>query len=129
MINTEYNTYEVLMYSVIPLFQPAFITTTASVFYTSPVAVGQSNGVNTRISNITVTNTDVAPRTISLYITPGTSTPTTVNTIINSKTLAINETFVIYQCVGNVLSPGSSIQAIADVAGKVVFAASGIQFS
>ena len=31
--------------------------------------------------------------------------------------------------IGNVLSPGNSIQAIADVGAKVVFAASGIQFS
>jgi len=69
------------MYLVLPLFSSALLTSSAAVYYTSPIAVGSANGVYTRISNITLTNTDTSPRTVSIYITPAARRANTGNNL------------------------------------------------
>jgi hypothetical protein len=111
------------MYLPKPLVQGSTLTTAAAVYYTAPT------GVSTRITQMSVTNTDSVARTISIYVCASSAAPGTVDTSIKSKTLQPNETWVPYQVLGTVLSAGGTLQALADANSVVVMKASGIELT
>jgi hypothetical protein len=111
------------MYLAKPLVSGSTLTTSAVVYYTAPT------GTYTRITQISVTNTDSSPRIVDVYIATGAGAPATVDQIIKQKTLAVNETWVPYQALGVVLSTGQTLQAKADANSVVVLKASGIELS
>lgn len=111
------------MYSVKTLTQGSTLTTAAAVYYTAPT------GVSTRITQMSLTNTDSASHVISLYLAPSGAAPSTADKIVVDKTLQAKETWVPYQALGFVLSPAATIQAIADANSVVVIKASGIELT
>ena len=111
------------MYAVKTLVQGSALTTSAAVYYTAPT------GTYTRVTQMSVTNTDAAPRVVSLYIASSNAAPTATDTIVKSKTLQSNETWVPYQALGVVLSPGCTIQAVADANSVVILKSSGIELT
>jgi len=111
------------MYQVKTLVQGSTLTTAAAVYYTAPT------GTYTRITQLSVTNTDSSPHVISLYLASSSSAPGVADTVLKSKTLQANETFVPSAALGFVLSPAATIQAIADANSLVVIKASGIELT
>lgn len=106
------------MYTPKQLIQPQFIPSTTGILYTTPASV------LSKITQISVTNTDSAAQTFSIFLTPGILAPTSFEEVIKSKTLAPNESWVIYPIIGIILPAGSSIQAVASIADKLVITAS-----
>lgn len=111
------------MYLALPIIQGSTLTATPAVYYTSPT------GTYTRVTQFSLTNTDTSPRIVQVYLCTSSAAPTTADFIVKNKTLAVAETWVPYQALGAVLSPGYTIQLSADSAGVVVAKASGIQLS
>lgn len=111
------------MYSVKTLVQGSTLTTSAVVYYTAPV------GTFTRITQMSITNTDSSPRVISIYLASSSAAPGVPDTVIKNKTLQAGETWVPYQALGSVLSPGTTLQAIADADSVIVLKASGIELT
>ncbi len=111
------------MYLAKPIIQGSALTTTAAVYYTAPT------GTYTRVTQISLTNTDVSPRVVDLYLVADGSAPATADQIIKSKTLAVNETWVPYQILGAMLAPAATLQAKADANSVVILKASGIELS
>jgi hypothetical protein len=111
------------MYTAKPIVQGSTLTTSPAVYYTAPT------GTYTRITQISLTNTDTVNRTIAIHIAPSSSTPGTADTIIQSKTLAAGETWVPYQVLGVTLAPAGTLQLSASQSGVVVLKASGIELS
>lgn len=111
------------MYLVKSLIQGSTLTTSAAVYYTAPT------GVSTQIVQMLLVNTDSVARTISLYLVDDALTPTVPDTAFKSKTLQPNETWSPSNLLAWVVSPGGTIQAIADANSVVVIKASGIEFT
>lgn len=111
------------MYSIKPLIQGSLLTNTAAVYYTAPT------GTNTRIGQMSITNTDSVPHTVTVYLADNASAPTAADVILPSKTLQANESFVVFQALGAVVTAGGTIQAIADASGFVTLKASGTEFT
>lgn len=111
------------MYTVAPLIQGSTLTTSPAVYYTS------DTGINTRITQISLTNTDSVSRVVSIYNTPASGVPGTADTIIKNKTLQAGETWVPYQVNGLVIGPLGSLQAVCDANSVVVIKASGIKLT
>ena len=111
------------MYQAKPIVQGATLTATPAIYYTAPT------GTFTRITQISLTNTDTVNRTVAVYLCPSNGVPTTNDIAIQSKTLAAGETWVPYQVLGATLAAGGTLQMSASTAGVVVLKASGIELS
>lgn len=112
-----------MAYTAKALIPGSTLTTAAAVYYTVPP------GVNTRITQFSLTNTDAVARTVSVYLVDNAAAPTAADTLIKDKTLAAGETWVPYQALGAVLSPGGTIQLIADAVSVVTVKASGLELT
>lgn len=111
------------MYQPKRLIQPQFIPSAIGILYTSPASV------LSKITQISVTNTDSAAQTFSLYITPGILAPTAFEEIVKAKVLAPGEVWLVYPVIGIILPAGSSIQAVASIADKLIITASGLDIA
>jgi hypothetical protein len=112
------------MYTPKPLIQGSVLTAGYVGYYTAPA------GTSTRITQFSLTNTDVVPRSVSIYLAPSpTVTPALADTAIVTKTLSANETWVPYQVLDAVLNPSGTIVLIASAAGVVVAKSSGVEIS
>lgn len=111
------------MYAIKTLIQGSTLTPTSTVYYTTP------SGTNTRIGQMSLTNTDSVSHTVSVFLVAGATTPTTADYLIKNKTLQALETFVVYQAIGSVVSAGGTIQADADASSLVVIKASGTEIT
>lgn len=81
------------------------------------------------IKRAVFSNTDVAPRTITVNIVPTAGSATAANQIINARALQAGETYVSPELSGYELVPGDQIFALADVTLKVNMTVNGIQVS
>jgi hypothetical protein len=99
------------------------LTTSAVAYYTAP------EGTYTRLTQVTVTNQDVSPRTFDIYLVPTGASANATTKIINSKTLQPGESYVPYQILGAVLQPASAIYAAASTATQMSVYASGIELT
>lgn len=111
------------MYFALPIIQGSLLTTAAAVYYTTPKSTA------TKITQLTVTNTDTVVRTVSLYLASSSASPTTADIVVKAKAIQPNETWVAYPLVGAILAADTTVQAEADAAGVVVIKASGIELS
>lgn len=94
-------------------FAPAQLTATAATYYTCPA--------NTRstFKKLTVSNNDVAARTVTAYLVPSGGAAGVTNIITVSQTVAAGEARDIYEIEGHTISGGDFLQMLADVAAKV----------
>ena len=111
------------MYRAIPIIPGSVLSTSQDAYYTCPT------GTSTRITQMSVTNTDTVVRTVNIWIAPAAGVPSLADKIISSKALAPNETWVPYQVLGATLAAGNVIIAQSDAAGVVVFKSSGIELT
>ena len=79
----------------------------------------------TIIDKFTGTNTTVANVTISVNIVPNGGTAGGTNLIVDTRTIAPNETYTFPELVGHVVPPGGFISTIAGTASAIVIRASG----
>lgn len=79
----------------------------------------------TVIDKFTVTNTTGANVIITINLCPSGGTPSTANSVLNSKSIAPNETYNCPELVGQVLSPNGFISTIAGAASSLTISASG----
>jgi hypothetical protein len=111
------------MYAIKPLIQGATLTTSNAVYYTAPT------GLYTKVTMLTLINTDASSHTVSVYFATGSGAPATADYIVKSKTLMANESYSVYVGQGWVVQPTATIQAIADANSVVVIKAAGTEFS
>ena len=112
------------MYTMKPLVQGSVLTTGATIYFT---VVGA--GVTVRITQMAVTNSDVASHTFTLYLRPSIGVPVLADTIIIEKVIQPKETWVPYQALGFVLVQGATIQALASANGVLILKSAGIEVS
>jgi len=79
----------------------------------------------TVIDKFTATNTSAANETISVNLVPVGGTAGASNLIVDTRTIAPNETYTFPELVGQVLSPSGFISTIASDATAIVIRASG----
>lgn len=96
----------------------AQLGTAAGVLYVAPAAT-----IST-VSNLSFTNTDTVPRTVTMYFVPASGTAGAANEIAAPYSLSAGQTWVPPQAIGLSLTAGASLQASADVAAKVTYAGS-----
>lgn len=111
------------MYSPKQMIAPQFIPAAIGILYTAAPS-GMS-----KITQISVTNTDSSAQSFSLYITPGIAAPASYEEVIKSKVLAPNETWMCYPLYSTIIKASSSIQAVASIADKLVITSSGLDIA
>ena len=94
--------------------------TTATV-YTAPHA-GRA-----RIDAMTITNTDTAAQTFSIYLVGASGTASDANMLVKTRTVAAGQTYRVREAVGQVLHSEGTIQAVASTANKLAIYASGVE--
>lgn len=112
-----------MAYTAKTLVQGTALGTAAGILYTAPA------GTYARVTQCSLANTDSVPRTVTVYLVDDALAPGVADTAVKSKTLAANETWVPYQILGAVISPGGTLQALCDAAAVVVFKASGLELT
>lgn len=75
-----------------------------------------SDGVSSIIDKFTATNFGTVTTTLSVHIVPNAGSPGTSNQIVRTKSIQPNETYTFPELVGQLLSPGDSINTIAGAA-------------
>ena len=111
------------MYQPKQMIAPQFIPAAIGILYTAPVSV------QSKITQISVTNTDSSAQSFSIFLTPGIAAPTSYEEVIKSKVLAPNETWIVYPLYSSIIKAGSSIQAVASIADKLIITASGLDIA
>ena len=92
--------------------------------YTSPVA-----GKGSRIDYFAVTNHSGATKSINVFIVPFGSTAIAVNQVLQTLSLAIGETRVLFELLGRRMNPGDFISWDASAATSVSGSATGVEFT
>lgn len=87
--------------------------TSASAVYTAP------SGVTATINNLTLTNTTTTPVAVTVYRVPSGGAPSSANMIVCNYGLSANQTYVPPAAIGQHLSPGMTLQALAGTASAV----------
>lgn len=98
-------------------------STTPSVVYTSP-----SNGSGTRITQLTVKNTDVVTRSYNVYVASNSVSATTKNAIASHQLVA-GETDSPFEALNVFIPPSGTLQVDADAITTVSFRVSGLEFT
>ncbi len=99
----------------------ATLTNAVATYYTVPA------GAVTTITQASLVNSDVANRTVSVYVVPAAGTAGVSNIRIKSKVLVPNETWVPFAVIGKKMAAGSTVQAICDANSVVSFDLSGTE--
>jgi hypothetical protein len=90
---------------------PLALTTSAQTGYTTPA------GTTTTISNLSLTNTNAVPTTVTLYNVPSGGSASTANEFLAAFSLSAGQTYVPPAAIGLTLAPGSTLQALASATG------------
>jgi len=104
------------------IIAPQQLTGSAATLYTS-------SNIKTRVDKMTLTNTDSAAHQVTIYLIAAAGTAGAANTITSAHSVAAGETWNCPDMVGQILPPGSFIQAFADTGAKVTISAAGTQLS
>jgi len=105
------------------LITPAQLTTGAVVYYTTPV------NTKTTIKKLTLTNSTVNARTVTLHLVPSGGTADATNVLLSVLNIAAHTTIDVTEASGHTLETGSTIQALADAATAVTIQGSGFEVS
>ena len=100
-------------------------TTLVAASATSVYTVAEST--RTRIDAMTLTNTDTAARTVSIYLVSSGGSPGDSNIVLKDASIAPGASLRVKEAVGQVLHTGGKIYAVASVASKVAIYASGVE--
>jgi hypothetical protein len=92
---------------------PVALSNAAAVLFTCP-----TNSL-ALVQNCTFANTDVGNHTITVYVVPAGQGIGAGNRVIPSQSISALGTFQSRELFGVVLSPGDTIQALADTSGVV----------
>lgn len=106
------------------LIPQADIPNATTLAYTSPTA-----GKGSRIDYFTVTNHSVATKSINVYIVPFGGTAVAANQVLQTLSLAIGETRVLFELLGRRLNPGDFISWDASAATSVSGSATGVELT
>ena len=88
-----------------------------------------ANGVKTTILAVTLNNSSSSGAFVSVNIVPSAGTAGASNQLVSSRYLAQGETYSCPEIVGQVLSPGAAISAVASNANRIVIRVSGKEAS
>lgn len=101
------------------------VTATATeTSYTAPL------GTRVRITAATVCNSDAAtPYDLTVYKFASGGAAGADTAILNTKTIAAKDTYIISELLGHVLEPGDVIQAIASTTLKLNLFVSGVEIT
>jgi hypothetical protein len=88
-----------------------------------------ANGVTTIIDKFTATNYSGASATISVNLVAPTGTASNDNLIVKQRTLAVSETYIFPELVGQILPSGGFISTIAGTASAINIRVSGREIS
>jgi hypothetical protein len=88
-----------------------------------------ANGVTTIIDKFTATNYSGASATISVNLVSPTGTASNDNLIVKQRTLAVSETYIFPELVGQILPSGGFISTIAGTASAINMRVSGREIS
>ena len=88
-----------------------------------------ANGVTTIIDKFTATNYSGSAATISVNLVTATGTASNDNLIVKSKSLAVSETYIFPELVGQILPSGGFISTIAGTASAINMRVSGREIS
>jgi len=108
--------------TIAQLIAPQHIAASATTYYTA-------TRVKARIDEFTLTNTDTAAQTVTVYLIASGGSASASNTIISAKSIQPGECYIASEMVGKSMPSGSFIQALCSTASKVVIEASGIEVS
>jgi predicted phage tail protein len=97
------------------------LTTSALTYYTAPAST------LTTISACTLTNTSAAPVTATVYLVATGGTAGAANIILSARALAAGESFNVGSAIGQTLSAGGQIQALASAVTSITLVASGYE--
>ena len=101
------------------IVSPIQLAASNTAQYTTPL------GVKTIIDKATITNTDVANRTFSVNLVPSGGSASNTNLVIDTKSVAPDETYLCPELVGQVLTAGEFISTIASNANSLTLRISG----
>ena len=101
------------------LIASQLLTDTAATYYTA-------TNCTARVDSFTLTNTDIVPVPVTVYIIASGGTASADETIISAKSLAAGECYTCPEMMGW-LKSGEFIQAFAGTANKVVIRSTGIE--
>ena len=110
--------------TILPLFEPSLIPATPAInFFTATLP--------TQVTKMTVVNTSLTTAySVSIYWVPASGAPSdATNQMVNARLIAAKESWDAWPFIGHVLARGDSIWAVADIASKLIFAASGLAVS
>jgi len=86
-------------------------------------------GARTRIDKFTVTNTNTANATISVWLVTSGGAAGNANLIVDTKSVVPDETYLCPELVGQWLEPGSFIVTQASAATTLTIRASGVEYT
>lgn len=105
------------------LTQATNVANVPTVYYTAPAS---TTGV---VKQFTLTNQGATPVTVSVWITPTTSSPSASQLVVNSRVLGPNEYWSAWPMMGQTITAGYSIQAQASLASTVSIRISGLEIT
>jgi hypothetical protein len=79
----------------------------------------------TIVDKLTATNVSASNATISLNLVPSGNAPGSSNLVVDTRTVAPDETYTFPEITGHILDPGNFISTIASAATSLVIRASG----
>lgn len=101
----------------------AELTASTATYYTA------GTGVKTRIDALTLTNNDVASRTVSIWLVPSGGTADDTNLVIKDKAINTGNSYRVVEAIGHWLEAGGTIQSSASAATAVTIVASGVEYT
>lgn len=109
------------VFSNIKLANPIVVGITPSIFYTCPA------NVSVIVTSISVANSNTTDSTFSIYFVPSGGAPGLSNVMVPSGSLPANS--MANFSLGQVMTAGDTIQAVANVANVITLHGSGISQS
>lgn len=90
---------------------PLALATSVQTAYTAP------GGTTTTVANLSLTNTNATPATVTLYNVPSGGSAGAGNEFLAAFSLSAGQTYVPPAAIGLTLAPGSTLQALASATG------------
>ena len=99
------------------LIPPKFASTVLTADYTA--------AAKTIVDAFTVTNCSGGASGLSVYVVPASGSPGADNCVVNTRIVAVNESYIVSPLLGQVIESGSAIWCVSDAGNALVLFASG----
>ena len=107
------------------LVTPTVLTTGLVTYYTVRAASTSTPAPKVRITAATISNSSATVRAVDLYIVPAGASATASNRILTSVDIAAEQTYLCPELIGQVMTQGMTLQAIASANSALVLYVSG----